>query len=65
MNIKIYTQGVISDGAAILCNGEMMTIDEIIVALNKKESALEILDTLGTDTRLGSVSDIIANALEV
>jgi hypothetical protein len=29
-----YTEGVCSDGAAILCDGRMMTIDEVLSTLN-------------------------------
>lgn len=30
-----YSQGVCHDGAAILCNGVMLTIDEIVARLNR------------------------------
>ena len=30
-----YSQGVCEDGAAILCNGERMTVDEIVAKLNE------------------------------
>ena len=32
--LRHYTQGVMEDGAAILCDGNMMTIDMIIARLN-------------------------------
>lgn len=36
--LRQYTQGAMEDGAAILCNGNMMTIDEIVKRLNELEA---------------------------
>lgn len=33
--METYTQGVCQDGAAILCDGKPLTIDEVIKRLNE------------------------------
>lgn len=37
MNKREYTQGICQDGAAILCNGEQITIEEILKRLRGLE----------------------------
>ena len=39
-----YTQGVCQDGAAILKDGQPMTIEEILAALNESERLAEMVD---------------------
>lgn len=39
---KEYSQGVCEDGAAILCDGERMTIEDILAALRNVEQAQRI-----------------------
>lgn len=38
-----YTQGVCEDGAAIICDGVMMTIEEVLDALNARTSPIAFL----------------------
>lgn len=33
-----YTNGIFTDGSAILCDGKRMAHDEIVTSLNKRES---------------------------
>lgn len=35
MNKPVYSQGVCADGAAILKDGQMITVDEIVAELNR------------------------------
>lgn len=37
LKIRTYTQGVVEDGAGILCDGNLMTVDEVISRLNTLE----------------------------
>lgn len=39
-----YSQGIYQDGAAILKDGRMMTIEEIIAELNNHEKLVEALE---------------------
>lgn len=39
-----YTEGVCEDGAAILRDGQMMTISEVLEALNDAAEMLEMLE---------------------
>ena len=39
-----YTQGVMMDGAAILKDGKMLTIDEIVGELRDKEERIKQLE---------------------
>jgi len=38
-----YTQGVCADGAAILCDGKKMTIEQIIERLRKLEEVRDVI----------------------
>ena len=44
-----YSQGVCQDGAAILKDGQMVTIEEILAELNNHEKLVETLDEALTD----------------
>lgn len=52
-----YSQGVCEDGAAILCNGEPITIEEILQRLRQRDELLAAI-TLARDM-------FIANGLDI
>ena len=47
--VKRYTQGVCMDGAAILLDGKMQTIEEILGALNSYDALRAVIDQLRAD----------------
>jgi hypothetical protein len=53
--MKRYTQGLCEDGAAILCDGEMITVDQIISTLNHAEDLVELL--VETHNKLADMTD--------
>lgn len=70
--VKRYTQGVCMDGAAILLDGKMQTIEEILGALNlyaalRAENAelVAALDGLSTPSGLTAYGDALANARDL
>ncbi len=48
--MRKYTQGVCMDGAAILCDGEMITVDQIVAGLNRAEELEKALRELINDS---------------
>ncbi len=60
MTIPIYTQGICNDGAAVLVDGKMLAIDEIVSILNVNECLLEqrqkLIDGLKNNQFMGSQS---------
>jgi len=52
-----YTQGVCQDGAAILANGQMLTIEEILVKLRENAELKQILSFIEDEDRAGLNDD--------
>lgn len=46
MNVRQWTEGVLDDGAVILCDGERVTISDVLARLNHAEHIEAERDTL-------------------
>ena len=51
-----YTQGICQDGAAILANGEMITIEQILEGLRKGEEYKSALAEIAQKTKRNNVT---------
>lgn len=59
MEDKVYTEGLCGDGAAILENGQPITISEVLKRLNKIEEVRETLNNWGGIRKKLSYTEMI------
>jgi hypothetical protein len=64
-NVREYSQGVCGDGAAILCDGEMITIEVILSRLQGFEKQLSLISGIVGDGELCDVDTQACDFIQV